>query len=82
MMELADSDVNHENASPNRDEENKRILSASTFPASPHLDDKLSDVLHSGCFILPRELGENWHFEPWREQYLIVTRGIWCPVHA
>jgi hypothetical protein len=36
MMELAGNDVNHENAGPNRDEENKRILSASTFPASPH----------------------------------------------
>jgi hypothetical protein len=36
MMELAGSDVNHENAGPDRDEENKRILSAYTFPASPH----------------------------------------------
>ena len=36
MMELAGSEVNHENAGPDRDEENRRILSASTFPASPH----------------------------------------------
>jgi hypothetical protein len=36
MMELAGSDVNHENVGPDRDEENKRIRSASTFPASPH----------------------------------------------
>jgi hypothetical protein len=36
MMELADNDENHENAGPDRDEENKHILSASTFPASPH----------------------------------------------
>jgi hypothetical protein len=36
MIELAGSDVNHENAGPDRDEENRRILSASTFPASPH----------------------------------------------
>jgi hypothetical protein len=36
MMELAGSEVNHENAGPDRDEENNRILSASTFPASPH----------------------------------------------
>jgi hypothetical protein len=36
MMELAGSDVNHENASLDRDEENNRILSASTFLASPH----------------------------------------------
>jgi hypothetical protein len=36
MMKLAGSEVNHENADPERDEENKRILSASTFPTSPH----------------------------------------------
>jgi hypothetical protein len=36
MMELAGNDVNHENAGPDRDEENKRILSASMFPVSPH----------------------------------------------
>jgi hypothetical protein len=36
MMELASSDVNHENASPDREEENKCILKASMFPASPH----------------------------------------------
>jgi hypothetical protein len=30
MMELAGSDVNHENVDPDRDEENKHILSAST----------------------------------------------------
>jgi hypothetical protein len=35
-MELANNDVNHENAGPDKDEENNRILSASTFPASPH----------------------------------------------
>jgi hypothetical protein len=35
-MELAGSDVNHENAGLDRDEENNHILSASTFPASPH----------------------------------------------
>jgi hypothetical protein len=35
-MELAGRDVNHENAGHDRDEENKRILCASTFPASPH----------------------------------------------
>jgi hypothetical protein len=36
MMELAGSDVNHENVGPDRDEENNHILSASTFPTSPH----------------------------------------------
>jgi hypothetical protein len=36
MMELADGEVNHENAGPDRDEENNRILSPSIFPASPH----------------------------------------------
>jgi hypothetical protein len=35
-MGLAGSEVNHENASPKRDEENNLILSASIFPASPH----------------------------------------------
>jgi hypothetical protein len=35
-MELAGSEANHENVGHNRDEENNRILSASTFPASPH----------------------------------------------
>jgi hypothetical protein len=30
------------------------------------MDNKPSDVLHSGGFILPRELGEIWHFEPRR----------------
>jgi hypothetical protein len=28
--------VNHENAGPDSDEENRRILSATTFSASPH----------------------------------------------
>jgi hypothetical protein len=36
MMELAGSEVNHENVGPERDEENNRILSVSTFLASPH----------------------------------------------
>jgi hypothetical protein len=36
MIKLASFDVNHENAGPDRDEENKRILSASMFPASPY----------------------------------------------
>jgi hypothetical protein len=36
MMELAGGDVNHENAGRYRDEENNCIMSASTFPASPH----------------------------------------------
>jgi hypothetical protein len=36
MIELADSHVNHENAGPDRDEENKCILSASMFLVSPH----------------------------------------------
>jgi hypothetical protein len=36
MMELASSDVNNENDGPDRDEKNNPILSASTFPASPH----------------------------------------------
>jgi hypothetical protein len=35
-MELAGNEVNHENADPYRDEENNRIISASTFLASPH----------------------------------------------
>jgi hypothetical protein len=35
-MELAGSEVNHENAGHDRDEENNCILNASTFPASPH----------------------------------------------
>jgi hypothetical protein len=36
MIELASSEVNHEKDGPDRDEENKCILGASTFPASPH----------------------------------------------
>jgi hypothetical protein len=36
MIELTSSDVNYENASLDRDEENKRILSASMFPTYPH----------------------------------------------
>jgi hypothetical protein len=36
MIELAGSDVNHENVVPDKDQENRRILSASTLPASPH----------------------------------------------
>jgi hypothetical protein len=36
MIELAGNEVNHENAGPERDEENNYILNASTFPASPH----------------------------------------------
>jgi hypothetical protein len=36
MKRLAGNEVNHENAGPNRDEENSCILSASTFPAYPH----------------------------------------------
>jgi hypothetical protein len=36
MIELASNEVNHKNVGPERDEENNRILSASTFPASPH----------------------------------------------
>jgi hypothetical protein len=36
MIELAGSDVNHENVGPYRDEENRCILSASTFPTSSH----------------------------------------------
>jgi hypothetical protein len=36
MMDLADSDVNHGNADLDRDQKNKCILSASTFPTSPH----------------------------------------------
>jgi hypothetical protein len=39
-------------------------------------------VLHCGCIILPRELCEVWHFESWRERYLIIARLIWCSVHA
>jgi hypothetical protein len=35
-MELAGNEVNHENVGPERDEGNNIILSASTFPASPH----------------------------------------------
>jgi hypothetical protein len=35
-MELAGNEVNHENDGPDRDEENNRILSAWTFPASLH----------------------------------------------
>jgi hypothetical protein len=35
-MELASNEVNHENVGRDRGEENKRILSASTFPTSPH----------------------------------------------
>jgi hypothetical protein len=36
MIELAGSDVNHENADPDRDEENTCILRALMFPTSPH----------------------------------------------
>jgi hypothetical protein len=36
MMELVGSYVNHENAGPDKDEENIRILSASAFHTSPH----------------------------------------------
>jgi hypothetical protein len=35
-MEFAGNEVNHENVGHDRDEENRHILSASTFPASPH----------------------------------------------
>jgi hypothetical protein len=35
-MDLVGNEVNHENVGPDRDEENSRILSASTFPASLH----------------------------------------------
>jgi hypothetical protein len=35
-MELAGSKVKHEKAGPERDEVNNYILSASTFPTSPH----------------------------------------------
>jgi hypothetical protein len=35
-MEFAGNEVNHENAGPDNDEENKCVLSASTFPTSPH----------------------------------------------
>jgi hypothetical protein len=37
IIEFAGNEVNHKNAGPNRDEENRRILSALMFPASPHL---------------------------------------------
>jgi hypothetical protein len=80
-MELASNEVNHENVGPDRDEENNCILSASTFPASPHCIMN-RDMLHCGCLILPRELGEVWHFKSGREWYLIVARWIRCPVHA
>jgi hypothetical protein len=36
MIEFAGNDVNHENGSPDRDDENRHILSASTFPASTY----------------------------------------------
>jgi hypothetical protein len=36
IMELSGNEVNHGNAGPDRDEENSCILSASTFPTSPH----------------------------------------------
>jgi hypothetical protein len=36
MMELAGSEVNQENVGLDKDDENKRILSASLFPTSPH----------------------------------------------
>jgi hypothetical protein len=39
-------------------------------------------MLHSGCLILPRELGEVWHLESWRERYLIIARWIQCAIHA
>jgi hypothetical protein len=35
-MEFAGNEVNHENAGPDSDEENKHFLCALTFPASPH----------------------------------------------
>jgi hypothetical protein len=37
MMELAVNEVNYENASPDRDEDYNCVLTASIFPASPHL---------------------------------------------
>jgi hypothetical protein len=46
------------------------------------LYDKPSDMLHCGCIILPRELGEVWHLEPWTERYLIIASWIRCPVHV
>jgi hypothetical protein len=46
------------------------------------LDNELSDMFHSACLIFPRELGEVWHLESWREWYLIIDRGIRYPVHA
>jgi hypothetical protein len=35
-MEFAGNEVNHEKVGPDRDEENRRTLSALTFPSSPH----------------------------------------------
>jgi hypothetical protein len=35
-MELPGNEVNHEIVGPDRDEEKKRIMGASMFPASPH----------------------------------------------
>jgi hypothetical protein len=45
------------------------------------LDDESSDMLHSGCLILPKELGEIWHLESQMERYLSVDIWIQCPVH-
>jgi hypothetical protein len=52
------------------------------IPCFPTLDGESSDMFHSGCLILPRELGEVWLFESWREQFFIVARWIRCPVYA
>jgi hypothetical protein len=54
-MELAGNDVNHENMT-----EMKRTIypKCINVPYFSTLDDEPSDVLHSGRFILPRELGE------------------------
>jgi hypothetical protein len=36
MIDFAGNELNHENVGPDRYEENRRILSTSTFPTSPH----------------------------------------------
>jgi hypothetical protein len=73
---LAGSDVNHENADPDRDEEKNRILSASTFTASPHW--MMNRVM---CYIVDVSscLENLVKYGTW---YLIITRRIRCPVHA
>jgi hypothetical protein len=72
-MEFAGSDVNHENVGPYRDEENKRILSASTFLASPHW--MISRVMCSTVDVSSLQVGL-------RRDYSRARLGVLYTVHG